>query len=94
MEVRIAHRIALAEAVRRIRATGRELGLEPGAGEGADDPHGTFTKLTPVGPVSASWTVTPGEVVVRVLAKPAFLPDATVGRLLEDGLRRTLDARP
>ena len=98
MEVRMPHQLEPAEVARRIRAAAERLELEPAddglgspAGKaGGDALRGTFTKASPLGAVTASWSVTADEVVVEVLKKPAFLPASTVARLLEDGLKDTL----
>jgi len=73
-----------------VRAAARELGLVEIEREARDELGGAFQKGTPLGNVSASWTVTPEAVEVRILEKPAFLPRATVTRLLEDGLVNAL----
>ena len=90
MEVRVTHRLDPAEATRRIRAAAQELEIRPDGSENEGDPHGVFTKDTPLGSIRASWEVLPGEVVVRIESKPAFLPASTVTRALEEGLAKTL----
>lgn len=88
MEVRVPHQLELDEAVRRILTAAEtlELSMRPGK-----DPHsGRVTKETPLGAVEASWRALESEVLVTIENKPAFLPGATVERMLRDGLTDAL----
>ena len=90
MEVRIDHELEPAEAARRLRRAAQELNLDEVADEPQGDLHGAFCKATPMGAVKAGWKVEAGHVEVRVLDKPAFLPEGMVKGMLEEGLAKAL----
>ncbi len=90
MEVRVSHGLGTAEATRRLRDAAREMDvrIEEDAGEGATT--GTLIKESPLGAVRARWEVQEEAVAVRIEKKPAFLPESTIRRLLEEGLEKVL----
>lgn len=88
METRVNHRLEPAEAARRLREEAQKHEIRAEGDEGGL--HGVFTKDTPLGSVRARWEARPGEVVVVIESKPAFLPASTVARALEEGLQKLL----
>lgn len=90
MQVRVPHQLEQSEAVRRLltAAEGLELSMRPGA----DANSGRVTKETPLGPVKASWEALESEILITIDTKPAFIPGATVERMLRDGLGEALGA--
>ncbi len=86
MEIRVAHRLDPDAAAERLadvaRANDIALELDDGAGGRA----GRLAKTTPLGEVSGRFVIEVTEVLVRVERKPAFLPEGTVRRLLEENL--------
>lgn len=92
VEIRMPHTLERASAAERIRAAAAKLELSTpdAAGSASTEFSGQLSKETPFGPVLASWEALEVEVVVRIEQKPAFLPQSTITRLLEDGLRDAL----
>jgi len=88
MEIRVEHALGRDGAVQALKAAAEAEGLS--APESADPYGGSLEKETPLGAIRASWEVGETEVVVRIEKKPAFLPEATVVRFLEEGLRSAL----
>jgi hypothetical protein len=88
VEIRVIHGLGADEALRRLRAEALRHELELALEE--DGRSGRMQRATPLGAVHASWRVLDQEVVVRIERKPAFLPDSTVRRFLEEGLRGAL----
>ena len=88
MEVRIEHALEPDAIVERLAAAVREHDIELTA-EG-DGRAGQLEKATPLGTVRASYEIGADVVVVTVLQKPAFLPEGTVRRLLEENLAEAL----
>ncbi|MCZ6596434.1 MAG: hypothetical protein O7B99_02225 [Planctomycetota bacterium] len=88
VEIRIPHRLALEEAAARIVALAgdHDVGLVPDP----DGRGGSIEKATPVGAVHGRYVVEGDAVVVTIEKKPAFLPEATVRRVLEENLRAAL----
>lgn len=81
--------LAPEETARRVREAARRHELRATAGA-EDALEGELEKPTPFGPVRARWRAEPGALVVTVVARPAFLPETTVRRALENGLRELL----
>ena len=91
MEIRIPHGSNPDQAAERVRQAAADHDLVVPA-EAASDAHsGTLVKETPLGSVRARWQVLDQELVVVVEDRPAFLPEGTVRRALEDGLRGLFD---
>ena len=88
VEIRIPHRLGPEEAAARIVALAgdHDVGLAPDP----DGRSGTIEKTTPLGAVRGTYAVEGDEVVVTIEKKPAFLPEATVRRVLEENLRAAL----
>ena len=89
MEIRVPHGMDAARAAARVQEAAAQHDLKvPTDGGPASDPHaGTLVKETPLGSVRARWQALEDELVVTVEDRPAFLPEGTVRRALEDGLR-------
>jgi len=88
MEIRVQHTLQPDEAAARVQAAAARYDLvveDTTAGSG-----GVLVKETPLGSVRARWEVVASELVVTVEERPAFLPEGTVRRALEDGLREML----
>lgn len=90
IEVEIQHSHTPDAAADRIRAAADRLDVQPIDHEAAGPHGGAMRKDTPLGSVVAHWEAFELRVVVRVVEKPAFLPEGTVRRLLEDGLKDAL----
>ena len=90
MEIRVSHTLERSQAAARIREAARKLDVMPAEDGDEGEFGGTMAKDTPLGSVQASWEAFEAEVVVHIVRKPAFLPEGTVRRLLEDGLRDAL----
>ena len=92
MEIRVPHSLQPDEAAARVRAAAERYDLvvpdEPPSS--ASEPGGVLVKETPLGSVRARWVAQANEFVVTVEDRPAFLPEGTVRRALEDGLREML----
>ena len=88
MEVQIPHALEADEVARRVVALSEAHSIEH-----RPDPSGQtgeLAKATPFGPVQARYRVEPGQLVIEVFARPAFLPQGAVRRALEDNLREAL----
>ena len=90
MEIRVAHSLERALAAERVRAAAARHDVRPEDPSRETDYGGALQKDTPLGSVRATWIATASEVVVCIEGVPAFVPEATVRRLLEDGLRQVL----
>lgn len=90
MEIRVSHALVRAAAAERIRAAAEKLDVRPEELSQETEFAGRLHKDTPLGSVRASWQALEREVVVTIEERPAFLPEGTVRRLLEDGLRQAL----
>lgn len=87
MEIRIRHALSQEEVARRIRAAAElhDLELAPGA----DATHGAISKNAGfLGAVRAEYAIEPDALVVSVRERPAFLPEGTLRRTLEEELTR------
>ena len=88
MEIRVSHSLPAEEAVERLSATAARQEIEF-----TRDPAGlagTMSRATGLGTVRASWQLSDTTLVVVVEQRPAFLPEETVRRVLEQGLRDAL----
>jgi len=88
MQIRMPHSLEPEEVGRRVRAAAERHDVAAGADE--SDCAGELLKKTPLGAVRASWRADATEVVVDVRERPAFLPEGTVRRLLEEALSSAL----
>lgn len=89
MEIRVPHQLAPDEVARRIATAADRHDVEfvPDA-SGAS---GTLSKDAGfLGTVRARYSIEPGELVVVVSERPAFLPEGTLRRMIEDELRKLL----
>lgn len=87
MEVRILHALAAQEIARRIRASAAKHDVE--FTPGADELRGVLAKDAGfLGRVRASYAIEADALVVVVSERPAFLPEPTLRRMLEDELRK------
>jgi len=85
MEVRISHSLPTAELARRIQhaATRHDVEFTPGP----DGLRGTLAKNAGfLGSVRADYGIETNALVVTVRDRPAFLPEATLRRMLEEEL--------
>jgi hypothetical protein len=85
MEVRVRHGLSVPELVQRIRAAADRHDVE--FTPGADETRGTLGKNAGfLGEVRAEYAIEPDALVVTVTKRPAFLPEGTLRRMLEDEL--------
>lgn len=90
IQVEIPHAHTAEDAADKVRAAAERLDVQPVDQESAGPRGGAMRKDTPLGSVVARWEAHEEKVVVEVVEKPAFLPEGTVRRLLEDGLKDAL----
>jgi len=91
MEIRVPHTLPADEAAARVRKAAERFDLfVPDGGAAVTGTAGVLVKETHLGSVRARWEVLADELVVTVEERPAFLPEGTVRRALEDGLRQML----
>jgi hypothetical protein len=87
MEIRVAHALAREELARRIRAAAERHDVE--VSPGADEHSGTLAKDAGfLGSVRAEYSIETLALVVVVRDRPAFLPEATLRRVLEAELAK------
>jgi hypothetical protein len=84
MEIRVEHALAPAEVARRIGLASAQHGVEHDAAERR------LAKRTPLGRAEATYDHAPGELVLRVTERPAFLPEGMIRRAVEEKLRELL----
>ena len=90
IEVELPHSHTPAEAASRIRAAAARMDVVSIDHAAAGPNGGAMRKDTPLGSVVAHWEAKAQCVLVQVVEKPAFLPEGTVRRLLEEGLTEAL----
>ncbi len=87
MEVRVAHQLAVQEVARRIRGAAERHDVE--FTPGADETRGVLSKNAGfLGTVRAEYTIEADALVVIVRDRPAFLPEGTLRRMLEQELNK------
>ncbi len=87
MEVRVPHQLAAQEIVRRIRGAAERHDVE--FTPGADETRGVLAKDAGfLGTVRAEYTIEADALVVIVRDRPAFLPEGTLRRMLEQELSK------
>lgn len=86
MEIRITHTLEPDAAAARLAELARDNDIELELDDDAGGRAGRLAKSTPFGAVSGRFRMEPGEVVITIEKRPAFLPEATVRRLLEENL--------
>ncbi|HTF89144.1 MAG TPA: hypothetical protein VK843_12095 [Planctomycetota bacterium] len=87
MEVRVPHALSPEEVARRIStaALRHDVELVPDA----SGVRGSLSKDAGfLGSVRAQYAIEPGALVVQVSERPAFLPEGTLRRMLEDELHK------
>lgn len=87
MEIRVPHTLSSQELARRIAAAAdrHEVEFTPNA----DGKGGVLSKDAGfLGTVRAQYSIEAQALVVLVSEKPAFLPEATLRRMLEDELKK------
>ncbi len=85
MEVRVAHKLSALEIVRRIRVAAERHDVE--FTPGADETRGVLSKNAGfLGTVRAEYAIEADALVVNVRDKPAFIPEGTLRRMLEEEL--------
>ena len=87
MEIRVSHGLSPEEAAARVQAAAARYDLAVEEAPGDSGAAGVLVKETPLGSVRARWEIVASEIVVVVEERPAFLPEGTVRRALEGGLR-------
>ena len=90
IEVQISHEHTPSEAADRIRRAAERMDVQPVDQSSMGPFGGAMRKDTPLGSVVAHWEARESILVVQVVEKPAFLPEGTVRRLLEEGLKDAL----
>jgi hypothetical protein len=86
MEVVVAHELTPETVAERVRVAAERADVLVEARELG----GSVAKDTPLGSVRATYTVRTGDVLVVVEQRPAWLPEDTVRRMIEEGLRSAL----
>lgn len=86
-EVRVEHALEPAEVLARLEGLARSEDVTITT-SGAN--RGSLTKATAFGQVGGEYEIEPAALVVRVVNRPAFLPEGMVQRLLEENLRQLL----
>ena len=88
-EVRVEHSLDAAEVLARLERLAKDEDVSLTT-TGAT--HGSLTKATAFGEVVGEFEIEAQALLVRVVSRPAFLPEGMVQRLLEENLRQLLDA--
>lgn len=88
MEIRVTHTLGREQGMQRMLAAAGRLGLELEVQEGAYE--GEVRKSSPLGAIQARFSILEAEAVIVITKKPAFLPQDTVRRAIEEGLREEL----
>ncbi|MFT5288204.1 MAG: hypothetical protein ACI8QS_000044 [Planctomycetota bacterium] len=90
IEIEIAHSHGADEASNRVRAAAERLDVQAVDPSATAGHSGAMRKDTPLGSVVAEWVATASSVTVTVTKKPGFVPEGTIRRMLEDGLKEAL----
>ncbi len=88
MEIRIAHSLDPDDVAQRILDAASEIDVEVDVSP--DKRSGSLQKDTPLGAVQGRYEVEETEVVVHIEKRPAWAPENTIRRLLEEGLSKAL----
>ncbi len=87
MEVRVTHTLSPEEVTRRIAAAADKHDVE--FTPNANGTGGVLSKDAGfLGTVRAQYSIEPQALVVLVSEKPAFLPEGTLRRMIEDELEK------